>query len=216
MSSVPPPESLILVAVMNDPRDLEIARLLGWYRIPLRTAPKVVAVDYIAFYLTSRFGEERWRIQEVAPVRGHELTTRAALLRDELDHPRSADEYYKIQLGPVVQLPTPILAERWRRITFFYTTGEYLLKADTINDLVVHSEERKYLWKALRDRASQDQSYGSEELDSVDIDPTVLAALLGIKELEKGYEAGEPEGADEPKEPDEPEEPMEPEEGRIS
>jgi hypothetical protein len=192
---------------MNNPRDLEIARLLGWYRIPLRTAPKVVAVDYIAFYLTSHFGEERWRIQEVAPVRGHELTTRAALLRDELDHPRSADEYYKIQIGPVVRLPTPILAEGWRRITFFYTTGEYLLNADTINDLVVHSEERKYLWKALRDRASQDQSYGSDELDSVDIEPTVLAALLGIRELEKGYEAEEPKGTKEPEEPMKPEEP---------
>jgi hypothetical protein len=187
---------------MNDPRDLEIARLLGWYRIPLRTAPKVVAVDYIAFYQTGAFGDRRWRIQYLAPVRGHELTTRAALLREELDHPRAADEYFKIQLGPVVQLTTPILAEKWRRITFFYTTGEYLLNADTVSDLVVHSEERKFLWKALRDRASQTQSYGSDELNNVDIDPTVLAALLGIKELEEGYEQEEPNG---PEEPDEPE-----------
>jgi hypothetical protein len=173
--------------VINDPRDLEIARLLGWYRIPLRTAPKVVAVDYIAFYQTAAFGEERWRIQYMAPVRGHELTRRATLLKEEMDHPRAGDEYYKMQLGPMFQLSTPILAEKWRRITFFYTTGEYLLNADTINDLVVHSDERKFLWKALRDRASQAQSYGSNDLDSVDVDPSVLAALLGIKELEEGY-----------------------------
>jgi hypothetical protein len=44
------PTDLILVCVLPTPRDLEIARLLGWYRIPLRTAPKVVAVDYLAFY----------------------------------------------------------------------------------------------------------------------------------------------------------------------
>ena len=44
--------ALVLVAVMTDPRDLEIARLFGWYRIPLRTAPKVIAVDYLAFYQT--------------------------------------------------------------------------------------------------------------------------------------------------------------------
>ena len=37
-----PPSALILVAVINNPRDLEIARLLGWYRIPLRTAPRVI------------------------------------------------------------------------------------------------------------------------------------------------------------------------------
>jgi hypothetical protein len=187
VSSNFPPEALILVAVINDPRDLEIARLLGWYRIPLRTAPKVVAVDYIAFYQTAAFGEERWRIQFMAPVLGHELTTRAALLQEDIDHPRAGDEYYKIQLGPMFQLPIPILAEKWRRITFFYTTGEYLKSANTINDLIVHSDERKFLWKALRDRASQSQSYGSHELDSVDIDPSVLSALLGIKELEEGY-----------------------------
>ncbi len=187
MSTNLPPEALILVAVINNPRDLEIARVLGWYRIPLRTAPKVVAVDYIAFYQTASFGKERWRIHYMAPVRGHELTTRAALLKEEIDHPRAGDEYYKIQLGPMFQLPTPILAEKWRRITFFYTTGEYLLNANTINDLIVQSDERKFLWKALRDRASQSQSYGSNELDSVDIDPSVLAALLGIKELEEGY-----------------------------
>jgi hypothetical protein len=69
------PASLILVAVMTSPRDLEIARLLGWYRIPLRTAPKIIAVDYLAFYQTGGFGEEKWRVQYVAPVKGYELTT---------------------------------------------------------------------------------------------------------------------------------------------
>ena len=51
------PTSLILVAVLPTPRDLEIARVLGWYRIPFRTAPKVVAVDYLAFYQPGSFWE---------------------------------------------------------------------------------------------------------------------------------------------------------------
>jgi hypothetical protein len=76
--------ALVLVAVVNNPRDLEIARLLGWFRIPLRTVPKVIAVDYLAFYQTGAFGDEKWRIQYIAPVRGHELTTRAELLRTEV------------------------------------------------------------------------------------------------------------------------------------
>jgi hypothetical protein len=174
------PTSLVLVAVVNDPRDLEIARLLGWYRIPLRTAPKVVAVDYLAFYQTGAFGEQRWRIQTVAPVHGHELATRAELLRDEPDHPRAKEEYYKIQLGSMEQLERPILAETWRRITFLYTTGEYLLKADTVNDLVVQSEERKTLWQALRERAGT--AYASGTAEDVELDPAILAALLGIRE----------------------------------
>ena len=48
------PIDLILVCVLPGPRDLEIARLLGWYRIPFRTAPKVVAVDALAFYSPAR------------------------------------------------------------------------------------------------------------------------------------------------------------------
>jgi len=112
------PNSLVLVGVINNPRDLEIARLLGWYRIPLRTAPKIVAVDYLAFYQTGAFGDEKWRIQYVAPVRGHELTTRGELLKTEPDHPRAKEEYFKIQIGPLERLPQAILAETWRRITF--------------------------------------------------------------------------------------------------
>ena len=180
MSTLPSPTSLILVAVMTRPRDLEIARLLGWYRIPLRTAPKVIAVDYLAFYQTGAFGEQKWCIQYAAPVQGHELTTRAELLKEEGNHPRAQEEYYKIQIGPLFQLPQPIPAKTWRRITFLYTTGEYLLNARTINDLVVQTEERQLLWQALRERASHSQQYGTDSLGEMDLDPAVLAALLGI------------------------------------
>ena len=180
--ALPTPTSLILVVVMNNLRDFEIARLLGWYRIPLRSAPKVVAVDYLAFYQTAAFGQEKWRIQYVAPVRGHELTTRAELLQDELEHPRARQEYYKIQIGPLEGLPRPVLAGSWRRITFLYTTGEYLLRAKTVNDMVVQSEERQILWQALRERACQSQAYQVEsDIPEVDVDPQLLAALLGIK-----------------------------------
>src|SRR5512145_1969542 len=129
--------SLVLVCFLPAPRDLEIARLLGWYRIPFKSAPKVVAVDYLAFYQPSSFGEQGGQIQYVAEVRGHELTTRAELLRDEPDHPRAREEYFKIQLGALERLKNPVKAEKWRRITFFYTTGEYLLRAKTLNELVV-------------------------------------------------------------------------------
>jgi hypothetical protein len=186
MAGLPAPTSLILVAVLTEPRDLEIVRLLGWYRIPLRTAPKVVAVDYLAFYQTGAFGAEKWRIQYVAPVRGHELTTRAELLRDEPDHPRAREEYYKIQLGPLAALPHPVLADKWRRITFFYTTGEYLLSAETVGELVVQTEERELLWKALRERANQAQSYSAANLDNLDLDPVLLAGLLGLQGFNEG------------------------------
>lgn len=179
--------SLILVCLMPSPRDLEIARLLGWYRIPLRTSPKVVAVDYLAFYQPSTFGERGGKIEFIAEVRGHELTTRGELLKDEANHPRAHEEYYKIQIAGLERLKEPILAGKWKRITFLYTTGEYLLNARTINDLVVDGDERQILWHSLRERAESGQLYKTD-LPEADVPPEVLAALLGIKEVQGPYE----------------------------
>ena len=181
------PTSLVLVCFVPSPRDLEIARLLGWYRIPLRTAPKVVAVDYLAFYQPSSFGERGGQIEFVAEVRGHELTTRGELLKDEADHPRAHEEYFKIQIGGLERLREPVLAGKWKRITFLYTTGEYLLSAKTINDLVIDGDERSILWRSLRERAENEQLYKTD-LPEADIPPDVLMSLLGIKEEQEPYE----------------------------
>ncbi len=179
-----PDTALILVGILPAQRDLEIARLLGWYRIPLKSSPKVVDVDYLAFYQTSAFGEaDRWQIQYVAEVRGHELVTRQELFRDEPDHPRAREEYYKIQVGPLLRLPDPVLADRWRRLTFLYTTGEYLNRARTLNDLVVETEERTILWKSLRERAlhaGERSSYHTDDLPEMAADPALLAFLGGL------------------------------------
>lgn len=183
------PSSLVLVCLLPTPRDLEIARLLGWYRIPLRTAPKVVAVDYLAFYQPASFGERSGQIEFIAEVKGHELTTRAELLKDEPHHPRANEEYYKIQIGALEKLKEPVKTDKWRRLTFLYSTGECLLNAKTLNDLVVEGEERNLLWKSLRERAEQGQTY-KIDLPEADIPPEVLMALLGIKELQTEYNEG--------------------------
>ena len=181
------PTDLILVALLPTPRDLEIARLLGWYRIPLRTAPKVIAVDYLAFYQPSAFGERSGQIEFIAEVRGHELTTRGELLKDEADHPRAKEEYYKIQLGGLEKLREPIKTDKWKRITFLYSTGEYLINAKLMNDLVVQNEERQILWKNLRERAENEQLYKTD-LPETDIPPEILMALLGIRDLQGDYD----------------------------
>jgi len=184
------PTDLILVCVLPGPRDLEIARLLGWYRIPFRTAPKVVAVDALAFYQPGTFGEFGGRIEYLTRVRGYELTKRAELLRDEPEHPRAGEEYFKLQLGPLEKLAHPVVADKWRRLTFLYTTGEYLLKAQTLNELVVQSDERQLLWQSLRERAENEQEYKAD-LPEPDIPPELLMTLLGIKEVQSSYDAKE-------------------------
>jgi hypothetical protein len=191
-----PAAALVLVGILPAQRDLEIARLLGWYRIPLKSSPKVVDVDYLAFYQTAAFGEaDRWQVKYTAQVRGHELVTRLDLFRDEPDHPRAREEYYKIQVGPLQPLPEPILADRWRRLTFLYTTGEYLNHAHTLNDLVVESEERDVLWRSLRERALQASDYNEHaryELPEMAIDPALLAVLGALD-----FKIGENPAADE-------------------
>ena len=175
------PTDLILVCLLPTPRDMEIARLLGWYRIPLKSAPKVVSVDYLAFYQPASFGERGGQVEYIAQVRGHELTTRGELLKDESDHPRAKEEYFKIQLGGLEKLNEPIHTDKWKRLTFLYSTGEYLLNAKTLNDLVVEGEERSTLWKSLRERAETEQLY-KVDMPEADIPPEVLMALLGIKD----------------------------------
>ena len=147
------PDDLVLVAVCRSPRDLEIARLLGWYRIPLASAPKTLRVDWLAFFLTSAFGAERWSVRYLGAVRGYELRRREELLQDETDHPRAEEPYYRVDLGPLQTLARPIPARRWRRVTFLYTTGERLLTAEDVRELnVPMTKTDDRLWRLLRER----------------------------------------------------------------
>ena len=112
------PSDRVLVAIMNNRRDFDIARDKGWYRIPTKYAPpNVPEAAVLAFYFTRAFDAEKWTIRWYAPIRGHELARRSDLFPDESDHPRADETYYKIQIGPLAELEQPIPSLRWRRIT---------------------------------------------------------------------------------------------------
>jgi hypothetical protein len=59
----------VLVAIMNNRRDFEVARDEGWYRIPHKHAPQsTTEAAALAFYFTKGFGEEeKWSIRWYAP-----------------------------------------------------------------------------------------------------------------------------------------------------
>jgi hypothetical protein len=84
-----------------------------------------------------------------------------------------------VGLGPLFNLERPITAPTWRRLTFLYTTGAYVDRAATVNDLVVRSEERVTLWRSLRERALQSGQYQPADLPELPIDPEILK-LLGL------------------------------------
>lgn len=142
----------VLVAVMNTPRDLHIARDQHWYRIPVQRAPRKVGADYLAFYMTGAFSPaERHRVSLYAPIRAYHLATRIELLPQEPDHPRAKEHYFKVEIGPLQCLPRPIPSTRLRRITFISTTLERLLSAQEINDLWDRDRRQDALWAALGD-----------------------------------------------------------------
>ncbi len=119
------------------------------------------------------------RIESYAELLGHELTTRGELFTDEPEHPRAKEEYFKLQIGQLQTLEHPILADKWRRLTFIYTTGEHLLKAENIRDLAIREEERGLIWKALGDPSSHPNQYASKGEDRLQIDPDLLSFIEG-------------------------------------
>ena len=165
-----PDTALVLVAVIPTPKDQEIARLFGWYRIPLRMAPKLIDVDYILFYQTSKFPDgHQSLIETYAEVKGHELTTRQELMRSEPDHPRAKEEYYKVEIGPLLYLQNSIKSDRWKRINFFYSLGNLVNQARIINDLVVKTDDREILWKTIREKNKQGYASHREPVPEIEI-----------------------------------------------
>lgn len=184
-------DALVLVAIMPKPRDMDIARLLGWYRIPLKSAPKILHPDVIAFYQTSSFPKgHKSQIECYSEVAGVELTTRAELFRDEPDHPRAHEEYFKIQLRSIERLPRPVLADEWKRFTFFYTTGSRLYSAESIRGLAMNARERGDVWRVLREREEvYGRTPGMAAEDLPEVLPQDLLFLLGNLSL-SGLELG--------------------------
>jgi hypothetical protein len=152
-------DARVLVCLLNKPADLERVRWDHWFRIPLRHAPEEFMPEVLAFYLAGRFGDERWAVHEYAEVRGHELLRRVDLLPAEPEHPRANDVYFKMQLGPLQRLERPIPSLRWRRFVYVQTTGERLLNALELSDLV-EGGDRRFLKLMDADDGRADEPYG--------------------------------------------------------
>jgi hypothetical protein len=139
---VPDDAARVLVAVINRPRDLALARDAGWYRVPLAHLPRQFAAEYLALYQTAAFGVERWAVRYYAPVLRYRIATRVELLPAEPNHPRAAEQYYRIDIGPLRELPVPVPAARLRRVTFINTSYGQLRRAADIRELFAPPDDR--------------------------------------------------------------------------
>jgi len=136
----------VLVGVMTTPPDFHLAQDEGWYRVPLRHAPQCTTdAAVLAFYFTAVFGEDKWAIHWYSEVRGHELVRRRDLFPDQPEHPRADEQYYKLQIGPLIQREPPIPSLRWRRISFIATTWDRFSAAEEVNDLYISGADGLYV-----------------------------------------------------------------------
>ncbi len=139
-----------MVAILNKVKDFNRARDEGWYRIPVRSAPRLTHPDVLAFYQTKIFDTDRWSISWFAEVKQVERLKRFQLIQDEPDHPRANDDYYCLRLGPLRRREQPIPSRVFRRVTFIPTMWQKFQQAEEINDLWDESPLEDKLWYAFK------------------------------------------------------------------
>ena len=129
----------VLVGVLKRKKDLEIARLEGWYRIPSRQLPRGLNAEYIAFFLSGRaFSDAGGSIAYFARVTGLELARRKDLLPDE--DRRTEEIYYQVQFRDLLLKDPPIQNLPARSVSFIRTTWDRFIRAETIADLYSRAE----------------------------------------------------------------------------
>jgi len=91
------------------------------------------------------------QLRYYAPIQSHELVTRRDLSPSEPDHPRPVGWYYKLQLASLEHKIPPIVANRWRCVTFIVTIGDRFMNALEINDLFEQESPAGQLYVKLKE-----------------------------------------------------------------
>lgn len=146
------PDDRVLVAVMNNLEDWRRVQDEGWYRLPVKHAPEPVPnIDWLAFFFTKIFGEDKWAIHYYARIEGHELLTRRDLIPSQPDHKRANNWYYKLELGELHHKLPPIVSYNWRRVTFIVTTGDRFEAASEVRELLTDESPGGYPFVTLKE-----------------------------------------------------------------
>lgn len=144
----------VLVAIINNVSDFDIAQNHNWYRIPVESVEKWLKKRWpprwLAFYQTKVFGNEKWAINYYAEIIDIRKVFRQHLFPDEPINKKSGTQYYQIFIEPLRRLPKPIFSRRLRRIIFISTTWEKFVNAVEINDLYDESPLEDRLWAEFR------------------------------------------------------------------
>lgn len=129
----------VLLAIINDKKDYARLHHERWYRIPVDKAPPIIRnrqAKIIAFYPTSKFGKDKWKIRHYGIIEQMTEVGRRDLFPDEpTNHPKANRRYFKIQLEKLLELPQPITSRKGHRITFVPTSERRFFNYTDINFL---------------------------------------------------------------------------------
>jgi hypothetical protein len=153
-SRSPKPDRSVLVALWPQARDLAPARERGFYRVRPGAAVDrlgdLSCFHTLAFYQPDAFGQDSRCVCYRARVMAYERLTRAELLPEERDHVRGNQLYHCFRLGPLEELPRPIVSRRARRVLFIATTEQRLSNATEVNELFAGTPIEDDLFAALK------------------------------------------------------------------
>ena len=140
----------VLVAILKEKSDLAILQDQGWYRIPVRSAPRRWPPKWLAFYQPSAFKEDAYRIRYYGQVVDIMEIKRRELFPTEFESTKSDQLYYRLQIESLEEREQPIPSFRPRRLVFVPTTWEKFVFAEQINDLFDDSPLEDRLWVELK------------------------------------------------------------------
>jgi very-short-patch-repair endonuclease len=144
----------VLVAIINNRQDFVIAERKNWYRVPVKSAAKRLKgrwpPQWIAFYLTKKFGSEAHSVRYYAKIIEIRQVCRWQLFPREQRNEDSDKQYFQLFFNPLQKLPQPILSRRWRRIVFIPTTWQKFINAVELNDVYDDSPLENRLWAQLK------------------------------------------------------------------
>lgn len=140
----------VLVALLKDKSDFAILKEQGWYRIPVKSAPKRWPPRWLAFYQPKAFEDDAYRIRYCGEISGIDITLRKELFPDEIQSTNSDKRYYRISLKSLEERESPIISTRPRRLVFIPTTRFKFEFAEQINDLFDDSPLEDRLWDEFK------------------------------------------------------------------
>ena len=86
----------VLVAILNNPQDLQLAREQHWYRIPVERAGSLIErcdrwpPKWLAFYQTKIFGDEAFAVNYYAAVQQIRQVSRQDLFPDRAEEGKAS------------------------------------------------------------------------------------------------------------------------------